>query len=61
MVLNRMPETMAQAKDYAAKTIDIANLIVEEVDQLSPSRTSPYLRPVIEDDEMPMNPSHFIS
>jgi hypothetical protein len=55
MVLNRMPETMKEAKDYAAKTFDIANLAVGSTDQLSPVRDEPILRPVVEDDEMPLD------
>jgi uncharacterized membrane protein YheB (UPF0754 family) len=51
MVLDKMPETMEEAKDYAAKTLDIENLIVEKMDQLSPVQYESILRPVFKDDE----------
>lgn len=54
MVLDRMPETMEEAKDYAANTLDIENLIVEKMDQLSPVQYESILRPVFKDDEMLM-------
>ena len=54
MVLDRMPETMEEAKDYAANALDIENLIVEKMDQLSPVQYESILRPVFKDDEMLM-------
>jgi uncharacterized membrane protein YheB (UPF0754 family) len=54
MLLERLPETMQQAKDYAAKTLDIENLIVEKMNKLSPAQYESILRPVFKDDEMLM-------
>jgi hypothetical protein len=59
VVLNRTPETMGEAKDYATKTFDIANLVVDRwtVEHRSEEFV---LRPVVEDDESPMNLSHVV-
>ncbi len=54
MLLERLPETMQEAKDYTAKTLDIENLIVEKMDKLSPDQYEAILRPVFKDDEMLM-------
>jgi uncharacterized membrane protein YheB (UPF0754 family) len=54
MVLERLPETMQEAKDYTAKTLDIENLIVEKMNKLSPDQYEAILRPVFKDDEMLM-------
>ena len=39
-LIERLPDTMAEAKDYAAKTLDIENLIVGKMDQLTPEQYS---------------------
>jgi uncharacterized membrane protein YheB (UPF0754 family) len=54
MVLERLPKTMQEAKDYAAKTLDIENLIVDKMNKLSPAQYESILRPVFKDDEMLM-------
>jgi uncharacterized membrane protein YheB (UPF0754 family) len=54
MVLERLPETLQEAKDYAAKTLDIENLIVEKMNKLTPDQYEAILRPVFKDDEMLM-------
>ena len=54
MLLERLPETMQEAKDYTAKTLDIENLIVEKMTKLSPAQYEAILRPVFKDDEMLM-------
>jgi uncharacterized membrane protein YheB (UPF0754 family) len=54
LLILRLPETMAEAKDYTAKTLDIENLIVEKMDQLSPDQYEGILRPVFKDDELLM-------
>lgn len=54
MLLARLPDTMAEAKDYATKTLDIENLIIDKMDQLTPQEYESILRPVFKDDEMLM-------
>jgi len=54
MVLERLPETLQEAKDYTAKTLDIENLIVEKMNRLTPDQYEAILRPVFKDDEMLM-------
>jgi uncharacterized membrane protein YheB (UPF0754 family) len=54
MLLERLPETMQQAKEYAAKTLDMENLIVDKMNKLSPDEYEAILRPVFKDDEMLM-------
>jgi hypothetical protein len=54
MVLERPPETLQEAKDYTAKTLDIENLIVEKMNRLTPDQYEAILRPVFKDDEMLM-------
>src|ERR1700739_2450963 len=54
MVLDRLPDTMQDATGYAAKTLDIENLIVDKMNKLSPAQYEAILRPVFKDDEMLM-------
>jgi uncharacterized membrane protein YheB (UPF0754 family) len=54
MVLDRLPDTMQEATGYAAKTLDIENLIVDKMNKLSPAQYEAILRPVFKDDEMLM-------
>lgn len=54
MVLERLPETLQEAKDYTAKALDIENLIVEKMNKLTPDQYEAILRPVFKDDEMRM-------
>ncbi|THV11275.1 DUF445 domain-containing protein [Nocardioides caeni] len=53
-VVDRMPETVAEAKEYADRTLDIENLIVEKMNQLSDEQYEGILRPVFKDDEFLM-------
>ena len=53
-LIERLPDTMAEAKDYAAKTLDIENLIVGKMDQLTPEQYEGIMRPVFKDDELLM-------
>jgi uncharacterized membrane protein YheB (UPF0754 family) len=54
MLVARLPETMAETKDYAAKTFDVENLIAEKMNKLTPEQYESILRPVFKDDEMLM-------
>jgi uncharacterized membrane protein YheB (UPF0754 family) len=53
-VLERLPETMQEAKDYTAKTLDVENLIIDKMNKLTPDQYEAILRPVFKDDEMLM-------
>jgi uncharacterized membrane protein YheB (UPF0754 family) len=53
-LIERLPDTMAEAKDYAAKTLDIENLIVSKMNQLTPDQYEGIMRPVFKDDELLM-------
>lgn len=50
-IVERLPETVAEAKDYATRTLDIENLIVDKMRQLTPEQYEGILRPVFKDDE----------
>jgi len=54
LLIQRLPDTMAEAKEYTAKTLDIENLIVEKMNLLTPDEYEGILRPVFKDDEMLM-------
>jgi uncharacterized membrane protein YheB (UPF0754 family) len=54
MVVERLPNTIQEAKDYATKAFDVENLIVEKMNKLSPAQFEAILRPVFKDDEMLM-------
>jgi uncharacterized membrane protein YheB (UPF0754 family) len=54
MLIDRLPETMAETKDYAAKTLDVETLIAEKMDKLTPEQYESILRPVFKDDELLM-------
>ena len=54
IVLERLPETMQEAKDYTAKTLDVENLIIDKMNKLTPDEYESILRPVFKDDEMLM-------
>ena len=53
-MIQRIPETMSEAKEYAAKTLDIENMIVEKMNLLDEDQYEGILRPVFKDDEMLM-------
>jgi uncharacterized membrane protein YheB (UPF0754 family) len=54
MPVARLPETLAETKDYAAKTFDVENLIAEKMNKIGPEQYESILRPVFKDDEMLM-------
>lgn len=54
MLLQRLPDTMAEAKDYAIKTLDVENLVIDKMNKLTPEQYESILRPVFKDDEMLM-------
>jgi uncharacterized membrane protein YheB (UPF0754 family) len=51
MILERLPETLHEAGDYAASAIDLENTIIEKMNQLTPEEYESILRPVFKDDE----------
>lgn len=53
-VVDRMPDTVAEAKEYADRTLDIENLIVDKMNQLTEEQYEGILRPVFKDDEFLM-------
>lgn len=54
MLIDRLPDAMAEAQDYATRALDIENLIIQKMDQLTPEEYEGILRPVFKDDEMLM-------
>jgi uncharacterized membrane protein YheB (UPF0754 family) len=54
MLVARLPESIAETKDYAAKTLDVENLIAEKMNKLTPAQYESILRPIFKDDEMLM-------
>lgn len=54
LLIDRLPDTMAEAEDYATRELDIENLIVEKMNRLTPEEYEGILRPVFKDDEMLM-------
>lgn len=53
-VMMELPETLAKAQDYAARTLAVEQLIIEKMDQLTPEQYESILRPVFKDDELLM-------
>ena len=51
MVLERLPSTLLEARDYATSVIDLENTIVEKMNQLTNEEYESILRPVFKDDE----------
>jgi uncharacterized membrane protein YheB (UPF0754 family) len=51
LILERLPETLHEAQDYAASAIDLEKTIVEKMNLLSPEEYESILRPVFKDDE----------
>lgn len=54
LLIDRLPETMGEAQDYATRALDIENLIVQKMNRLSAEEYEGILRPVFKDDEMLM-------
>jgi uncharacterized membrane protein YheB (UPF0754 family) len=50
-IMNRLPETMRYIEDYAADAMDIRNVLVSKMKQLSPHEFERLLRPAFEQDE----------
>ena len=51
LVLERLPDTLLEAQDYATNVIDLENTIVEKMSQLTNEEYESILRPVFKDDE----------
>ena len=51
VVLERLPETLLEAQDYATSVIDLENTIVEKMNQLTNEEYESILRPIFKDDE----------
>jgi uncharacterized membrane protein YheB (UPF0754 family) len=52
MVVERLANTMQEAKNYDGKAFDVAKFIVEKMDQLTPEQYESILRPIFKDDEI---------
>lgn len=53
-LLERLPDAVAQASDYAERTLAIEQLIVDKMSQLTPEQYEGIMRPVFKDDELLM-------
>jgi uncharacterized membrane protein YheB (UPF0754 family) len=53
-VIERMPETMSMVGDYASRTLDVENLIIEKMGELDNEQYESILRPIFKDDELLM-------
>jgi uncharacterized membrane protein YheB (UPF0754 family) len=51
LVLERLPDTLLEAQDYATSVIDLENTIVDKMSQLTNEEYESILRPVFKDDE----------
>ncbi len=51
LVIERLPSTLLEAKDYATSVIDLETTIVETMDQLTNEEYESILRPIFKDDE----------
>ncbi len=54
VMIKRLPDTMAMAGEYATRTLDIENTIIDKMGQLSTDEYESILRPVFKDDEVMM-------
>ena len=52
--LEKLPNTMEEAKNYASSAVDLENLIIEKMNELSDEQYEMILRPIFKDDEMLM-------
>jgi uncharacterized membrane protein YheB (UPF0754 family) len=50
-IMNRLPETMRYIEDYATDAMDIRNVLVSKMKELSPHEFERLLRPAFEQDE----------
>ena len=51
LVNERLPATMSMASDYTARTLDIQNVIIDKMSQLTDQEYEAMMRPVFKDDE----------
>jgi uncharacterized membrane protein YheB (UPF0754 family) len=51
LVNERLPETMTLASDYTMRTLDIQNVIIDKMSQLTDEEYEAMMRPVFKDDE----------
>jgi uncharacterized membrane protein YheB (UPF0754 family) len=51
MILERLPNTLVEAQDYAMSVIDLEGTIVDKMSQLTNEQYESILRPVLKDDE----------
>lgn len=51
LVLERLPDTLLEAQEYATSVIDLENTIIDKMSQLSNEEYESILRPVFKDDE----------
>jgi uncharacterized membrane protein YheB (UPF0754 family) len=51
MILERLPNTLVEAQDYAMSVIDLEGTIVDKMSQLTNEQYESILRPVFKDDE----------
>lgn len=54
VLIDRLPTTMGLVGDYATRTLDIENTIIEKMNALDPEQYEAILRPVFKDDEVMM-------
>ena len=54
ILINRLPSTLDAAGDYATRTLDIENTIIEKMNALDTEQYESILRPVFKDDEVMM-------
>lgn len=51
LTLERLPDTLSEAQNYAVRVIDLENTIVDKMSELSNEEYESILRPVFKDDE----------
>ncbi|MDG4667745.1 DUF445 domain-containing protein [Mycobacterium sp. 236(2023)] len=51
LTLERLPETLEEAQNYATRVIDLENTIIDKMSQLTNEEYESILRPVFKDDE----------
>lgn len=54
VLIDRLPDTMGLVGDYATRTLDIENTIIEKMNALDSEQYEAILRPVFKDDEVMM-------
>jgi uncharacterized membrane protein YheB (UPF0754 family) len=51
LVLERLPDTLLQAQDYAVNALDLEHVVIDKMSQLTEEEYESILRPVFKDDE----------